>query len=85
MPQVTLVSYNPIPPCTATFQVDGAEELVTRPLSQEVTDETLEEHLKALARGLAVEAEEATLLEALPELSPGLVQEGTVLVEADAV
>lgn len=41
---------------TATFGVNGKE--VTRSISQETTDETLAEHLRALARGLAVELEE---------------------------
>lgn len=41
---------------TATFNVNG--ENITRPISQEVTDETLADHLQALANGLIIEAEE---------------------------
>lgn len=41
---------------TATFDVNG--KTVTRTISQETSDETLAEHLQALARGLAVELEE---------------------------
>jgi len=46
---------------TATFDVNG--DLKTRPIAQEVTNETLEEHLTALAEGLKIEfPEEACVL-----------------------
>lgn len=78
MTQVTLVSYTVEAPRTATFSV--GENIVTRPIAQEVTDDTLREHLTALARGLAIEYAEASP-EVTPELSEGIVEAGTVLVE----
>ncbi len=38
---------------TATFEVNGG--LRTRPIAQEVTNETLEAHITALAEGLKIE------------------------------
>lgn len=82
MAQVTLLSYTTTPPRAATFSVDGEE--VTRPISQEVTDETLEAHLVALAQGLAIECAEKELAESPAlTLSEGLVAAGTVLVASE--
>lgn len=60
---------------TATFDVDG--EKVTRPIAQEVTDATLQDHLQALANGLFVEAEEKAATEIVGTITTVPVEVGT--------
>ena len=58
MTTITLVSVDSVAR-TATFAVNGQN--ITRGISQEVTSETLADHLQALANGLIIEAEAAAV------------------------
>ena len=68
---------------TATFTVDGTP--VTRPIAQEVTDETLADHLQALANGLIIEAEQAAAVATPGAITAAPVAEGTEFVYVEPV
>lgn len=69
---------------TATFNVDGTP--VTRPIAQEITSDTLQDHLTSLAYGLYVEATDADASAEVGVIDESAVPtpSGIVFTDADA-